>query len=103
MESELDLTADKAAGVEALARRYLWWESPSAPHSVVRAVAQIMNFGTYEDVMKLEALVSRATLGRVMSVAEPGWFSARSWEFWRGRLDADIAERPPSRSLADVT
>lgn len=103
MKSELDLAADAAAKVAALAGRYLWWENPAAPHSLVRAVAQIMNLGTYDDIRKLEEIVPPAMLHRAMSEAQPGWFSARSWEFWRGRLGADFPDQPPSRSLADAS
>lgn len=60
-----------------------------------------MNFGTYEDIRELEAVLGRARLVDVMLNAEPGWFSDRSWEFWRGRLSfatgTALPERAPRR------
>ena len=39
----------------------------------------------------------------VMRQAQPGWISARSWAFWRGRLLAQAGlqtpEHPPKRSF----
>ena len=103
MTDDLDLAAETRAKLAALAKRYLWWDGVSVPHSPARAVAQIMNLGTYDDILQLEALVPAATLIRVMDEAEPGWFSARAWEFWRGRLGADLRTHPPARSFADAS
>jgi hypothetical protein len=102
MDDDLHLTVEVEASIAALAKRYLWWDGPSVPHTPRRAVAQIMNLGTYDDILRLEALVPRATLVDVLSAAQPGWFSPRSWEFWRGRLRADVSDHPPVRSFADA-
>jgi len=99
---DLDLSPAARAEIDILARRYLWWPGTSGPHSAARSVAQIMNLGTYEDIMRLEALVPPAALTRLMSNAQPGWFSPRSWEFWRGRLGADLPDDPPKRDFADA-
>ena len=58
MDSDLDLTASERAEIDALARRYLWWEAPGGSHSALRAVAQIMNLGTYDDILRLEAILA---------------------------------------------
>jgi hypothetical protein len=102
MDGELVLSREIGEKVAALGQRYLWWGEPSFPHSQARVIAQIMNLGTYEDVLRLEALVPRSAMSHVMVDAEPGWFSARSWEFWKGRLALNLPEKPPARRLADV-
>jgi hypothetical protein len=55
-----------------------------------------MDLGTFDDIRRLET-----TLADVMLHAAAGWFSARSWEFWRGRLSPAlgkaIPEQPPRR------
>lgn len=102
MDDDLHLTVEARAPIAALAKRYLWWDGPSILHTPLRAVAQIMNFGTYDDILRLETLVPRATLIDVLTVAQPGWFSPRSWEFWRGRLGAEVPDHPPARSFADA-
>jgi hypothetical protein len=103
MDPDLELQPATRAEIDALARRYLWWELPTGSHSAARTVAQIMNFGTYEDILRLESLLPSAVLLRVVANAQPGWFSPRSWEFWRGRLGGGLPERPPVRSFADAS
>lgn len=94
--------------IEELGRKYLWWEPVGAqPHSEERVVAQAMNLGTFDDIRRLETTLGRARLADVMLQAAPGWFSDRSWEFWRGRLGRALGkalpEEPPRRLLhADV-
>ncbi len=75
-------------------RKYLWWKPVGAKsHSDDRIIAQTMNLATYDDILLLE---------RIMLHAEPGWFSDRSWEFWRGRLSvatgATIPNEAPRRA-----
>jgi hypothetical protein len=92
---------DEIAG---LARRYIWW--PAAGESgfpLARQMAQIMRYGTYDDIRRLERLADEDVLARVMIESQPGWFDDRSWHFWRGRLSTactrDIPEQRPSRSF----
>jgi hypothetical protein len=62
-----------------------------------------MNLGTFDDIVVLEQTVGKSRLVEVMLRAEPGWFSDRSWEFWRGRLSLSaggaIPEEAPRRSF----
>jgi hypothetical protein len=90
--------------IAELRRRYVWWEPiGDEPHSEVRIIAQAMNLGTFDDIRRLEQTLGSDRLADVMLQAEPGWFSDRSWEFWRGRLSLAlgkaIPEEPPRRSL----
>ncbi len=67
-----------------------------------------MNLGTYDDIRQLEAALGQAYLVDVMLHAEPGWFSDRSWEFWRGRLSyaigvAAVPEKAPRRAFDVAT
>jgi hypothetical protein len=86
-----------------LAARYIWWRDENAP-SEDRIIAQVMNIGTYDDIRRLEAACTPGELQEIMLNAQPGWISARSWEFWRGRLrargvDGHIPDKPPRRSF----
>lgn len=85
-----------------LEKKFFWWE-PVARRSAARIVAQAMNFASFEDVLRLEHEIGPRRLLRTMLEAEPGWISARSWEFWRGRLELAtgqaIPEEPPLRSF----
>lgn len=103
---DIAASPEQAALVGELARPYLWWQPVGEAHGFVREVAQIMNLGTYDDILRLEAAVEGPTLVAVMGRAQPGWFDARSWEFWRGRLSfrvgAELPEVPPRRRFADA-
>ena len=90
--------------IAELGRKYLWWKPVGAEaHSDDRIIAQAMNFGTYDDILLLEATFGKTRLVEIMLTAQPGWFSDRSWEFWRGRLSfatgAAIPYQPPRRSF----
>jgi hypothetical protein len=89
-----------------LVARYIWWRDPEPP-SDDRIIAQVMNFGTYEDVRRLESANGPEELRAVMLRAHPGWIGKRSWNFWRVRLSfagaGPIPEAPPRRAfLADL-
>jgi hypothetical protein len=80
---------DDAAGrlLAELHRKYLWWKpAREESHSECRIIAQAMNFGTFDDIRRLEKTLGPERLAEVMWQAEPGWIGDRSWEFWRGRL-----------------
>jgi hypothetical protein len=92
------------AAIAEFGRKYLWWEPiDGQPHSEHRIIAQTMNLGTYDDILLLEQTVGKCRLVEIMLHAEPGWFSDRSWEFWRGRLSfatgAAIPDEAPRRSF----
>ena len=98
---------EQAAFVSGPAHPYLWRPSVGdAPHGFFREVTQIMNLGRYEDILRREAAVDGATRAAMMREAQSGWFDARSWEFWRGRLSyrigAGLSEAPPQRRSADA-
>jgi hypothetical protein len=103
------MKADDVAtrSIAELGRKYLLWDpvSDESP-SENRIIAQTMNFGTFDDIVILEQTVGKNRLVEVMLRAEPGWFSDRSWEFWRGRLSlaagGAIPEEAPRRSLHAV-
>jgi hypothetical protein len=92
------------AVIAEFGRKYIWWKPVGGqPHSEDRIIAQTMNFGTWDDTLLLEETVGKSRLVEIMLRAEPGWFSDRSWEFWRGRLSfatgAAIPDKPPRRSF----
>lgn len=90
--------------IASLAAKYMWWPAVNAAgHSEARIIAQVMDIGSYEDILRLEAVLGRDRLAEVMRHAAPGWISARAWDFWRGRLRAqaglEVPERPPRRTF----
>src|ERR1051326_6444042 len=84
----------RAALLADFAARYVWWREERAP-SEHRIIAQVMNFGTYDDIRRLEAAYGPQELRAVMLRAQPGWIGARWGEFWRGRVAFAGAEAIP--------
>ncbi len=80
-----------------LARKYIWWKSPEdAVDQPERVIAQVMNIGDFEDIQRVEALAGTKVLARVLTQAEIGQFTPRSWSYWHYRLGiADIDKVPP--------
>ena len=97
------LEQPREALLEELEAKYLWWKpEDGGRRSAERVLAQVMNLGTYDDIRRMEAVFEPDRLRDVLAQAQPGWFSPRSWEFWRGRLarsTPEIHRNPPRRSF----
>lgn len=89
--------------LKRLRKRYIWWKNPGIEPDEDRIIAQVMDIGTYEDVKALEAEVGRMRIRQVLSAARPGWFSARSWDYWHLTLGlAKLDEIPPQPERSDA-
>ena len=70
-----------------LSTRYIWWEkSEITIKNPLRIIAQVMNVGTYKDILRLENNIERTLLIKAVTQALPGWFNGRSWSYWHYRL-----------------
>lgn len=80
-----------------LAAHYIWWKSPEeAIQFPTRIIAQVMELGTYEDILELTQTINSEILKTVIKTAEPGWFSPESWHYWNYRLGlCEIGKVPP--------
>jgi hypothetical protein len=78
-----------------MASKYIWWKTPEEalvyPQSVL---AQIMNFGTWNDSCTLVQLFSESELKEVIENTKPGQFRPRSWHFWCYRLIGNVLPMP---------
>ncbi|MBN8728486.1 MAG: hypothetical protein J0H15_12395 [Xanthomonadales bacterium] len=82
--------------LKPLARKYIWWKSPDeALASPDRIIAQVMDIGDYDDVQRLVHAIGDDALAQVLSNAEPGEFSPRSWVYWHCRLGLAPPDRVP--------
>jgi hypothetical protein len=83
-----------------VAQKLFWWKSPvAALDDPIRFVAQVMTFGTWEDVQ-----TSRATLGdevfrQVLATPPPGVFDDRSWAYWHHVFGIQPVPELPQRKL----
>lgn len=90
MESHRDMLLD-------FAKKYIWWEpSEKALQRPYRVLASAMNIGSIEDYQRIRQNFETDLLSHILSNAEAGWFSARSWSFWHRVLDlVEISESVP--------
>jgi hypothetical protein len=92
--ADISLPAGLAAELE---RRFFWWDNTATqPRSDARILAQAMELAPFADVLRLETTLGPDSLADAMLHAQPGWISARSWEFWRGRLARATGRRIPA-------
>jgi len=84
--------------LKRLAAKYIWWKTPDEAVAMPeRIIAQVMDIGDYTDVQRLARQVGDDTLRRVLTQAEPGQLSERSWAYWHYRLGlASLGNLPPS-------
>ena len=81
-----------------LAKRYIWRQSPEKTLTRPRElIAQVMNIGDFDDARALLDAVGEEHFKEAILNAQPGWFSARSWNYWHYRLGliACNTEPPP--------
>lgn len=97
------VAATGAPDLESLARRYIWWKSPTeAMATPDRIIAQVMNIGDFDDVQALAKQVGDDVLRRVLLHAEAGQFNARSWTYWHYRLALVDFDRVPPMPVRKV-
>lgn len=83
--------------VRYFAGKYVWWKTPDeAAQQPERVVAQVMNIGDYDDVQMLAARAGDDYLREVLSRAEIGQFTGRSWAYWHYRLGLAEPGRVPA-------
>ena len=92
------------ATLKHLAEKYIWWKTPDETLAQPeRLFAQVMNIGDYDDVLSLIDNVGEKALRDVLTHAEIGQFSERSWAYWHYRLGLASPEQlppMPSRKVA---
>ncbi|MBS0617804.1 MAG: hypothetical protein JSR44_06415 [Spirochaetes bacterium] len=78
------------------AKKYIWWKSPEEALAMPeRIIAQVMNLGDFEDMQALAQEVGDKRLCAVISHAEAGQFTARSWTYWHYRLGLSSVDGVP--------
>jgi len=89
-------------GLRDLAARYAWWRAPDAALADRRRfIAQVMEFGTWDDAHALLAAWSPEAFRTVLRDPPPGVISPKAWRFWHLRLfgSPPPSARPPGRTI----
>lgn len=69
--------------IEQVARRLFWWKTPAeALQDTRRFLAQVMTYGSLEDVMTTRQYFSRNEFEAVLDNPPAGVFDERSWNYW---------------------
>jgi hypothetical protein len=77
-----------------------WWKSPrEALADRQRFLAQVMVYGTAEDVVVARRHFDDGDLRRVLTDPPPGLFDPRSWAYWHAVLGLEPPAEPPRRRL----
>ena len=84
-------------GLALLAHKYIWWKSvDDALEQPDRIIAQVMNIGDFDDMLRIEALAGEEAMRTVLRQAEIGQFTPRSWSYWHYRLDMAAIDKVPA-------
>jgi hypothetical protein len=69
--------------LETVAKRLFWWKTPTdALADRNRFLAQVMTYGTGEDLSIVLRHFPKDALREVLDDAPPGVFDPRSWNYW---------------------
>jgi len=83
-----------------LAARYVWWEPVAWAHKHPEIfLANVLNLGSWDDILLLRSCINNDTLRMVLENAPPGSFSPRSWHFWNIKLNRYPVPPLPSRTF----
>lgn len=91
--------ASTASSMEALALRYVWWQSAeetlASPETLLR---QILKIGTADDYVAGRSYWGEEAFKHALASAPAGSLDERSWAFWHRHYR--LPERPyPKRSF----
>ncbi|HEX4961148.1 MAG TPA: hypothetical protein VF173_09955 [Thermoanaerobaculia bacterium] len=88
--------------LEQVAKRLFWWKTPAeALADPNRFLAQVMTYGTVEDLIVVERYFPDSALREVLSHPPAGVFDPRSWAYWHVRFGLQPPEELPKRRIPD--
>ena len=86
--------------LERVASRLIWWKPPEeALESPNRFLAQVMTYGTVEDLAIARRHFPEAAFREVLAAAPPGVFDPRSWSYWHLVFGIEPVPELPRREL----
>ncbi|HEV2856637.1 MAG TPA: hypothetical protein VHC97_27870 [Thermoanaerobaculia bacterium] len=86
--------------LEQVARRLFWWKPPSeALEDPIRFLAQVMTYGTIEDLAVVRRHFPEGAFRDVLANPPAGVFDPRSWSYWHVRFGLEVPPELPKRRL----
>ena len=87
--------------LELVAKRLFSWKSPAeALSDQHRFLAQVMTYGTIQDLSTTLRYYPKSALREVLDNAPPGVFDIRSWHYWHLVFGISPVPELPKRRLA---
>ncbi len=84
--------------LEQVAKRLVWWKEPAdALADPNRFLAQVMTYGTVEDLIVVERYFPDSALREVLANPPSGVFDVRSWSYWHLRFGLKTPAELPRR------
>jgi len=89
---------DKA--LTRIAQKLFWWKNPSdALQDRIRFVAQVMTYGTWDDVQTTRAIFGDEAFRTVLQDPPAGVFDGPSWIYWHNVFGLRPVPELPKRKL----
>lgn len=89
--------------LEHVAERLFWWESPSeALDDPIRFLAQVMTYGTWEDVLTVQRYFSESVFREALAHPPAGVFDPRSWHYWHLIFGINPVPELPKRRFSET-
>ncbi len=89
--------------LERVAKRLIWWKSPAeALDYPVRFLAQVMTYGTIEDLAVVKRYFPESAFREVLANPPAGVFDPRSWNYWHVRFGIQPIPELPKRRFTDA-
>lgn len=86
--------------LETVAARLFWWKSPAeALEDQTRFLAQVMTYGTVEDLTIVRRHFSDKDFREVLAHPPAGVFDPRSWAYWHVVFGLKAPAELPKRRL----
>ncbi|HEY9422923.1 MAG TPA: hypothetical protein VIW92_16035 [Thermoanaerobaculia bacterium] len=86
--------------LEQVASRLFWWKTPAeALADPNRFLAQVMTYGTIEDLAAVRLHFPESAFREVLANAPAGVFDPRSWNYWHIRFGLQTPTELPRRKL----
>lgn len=92
------ITPAERKRLETLAEKLFWWKRPEeALAGLPRFLAQVMTFGTWNDVLTVQEILGRDAFREVLLNPPAGVFDERSWNYWHLMFDLPVPPLPRRR------
>jgi hypothetical protein len=89
--------------LEEVASRLFWWKTPAeALKYPNRFLAQVMTYGTIEDLAVARRHFPESAFRDVLADPPTGVFDPRSWAYWHVRFGIEPTPAMPTRNLPEA-